>query len=86
MTNQLIARYDIADYAQFRAEFDAEAEDRSNASLSLLQLWREGEGRVWALYQIADGKRARDYLDGAAQIFNGRAGVQASEFHVLQTA
>ena len=30
MTNQLIARYDIADYAQFRAEFDADAEDRGD--------------------------------------------------------
>ena len=58
MTNQLIARYDIADYAQFRAEFDADAEDRGNASLSVLQIWREGTGRVWVLYQVADGKRA----------------------------
>ena len=60
MTNQLIARYDIADYAQFRAEFDRDAEDRGNASLSVLQIWREGENRAWVLYQIADGKRASD--------------------------
>ena len=85
MTNQIIARYDIADYGQFRTEFDADAEDRGNASLSVLQIWREGENRVWVLYQIADGKRAMAYLDGAGQVFNGRAGVSATDFHVVQT-
>ena len=69
MSNQIIARYDIADYAQFRAEFDADAEDRGNASLSVLQIWREGTGRVWVLYQVADGKRAlertRDHVADA---------------------
>lgn len=86
MTNQIIARYDIADYAQFRAEFDADAEDRGQASLSVLQIWREGTGRVWVLYQVADGKRALDYLQGAAQVFHGRAGVQNAEYHAVQTA
>ena len=86
MTNQIIARYDIADYAQFRAEFDADAEDRGNAWLSVLQIWREGTGRVWVLYQVADGKRALDYLQGAAQVLNGRAGVQDADYHVVQTA
>lgn len=85
MTNQLIARYDIADYAQFRSAFDADAEDRGAASLSVLQIWREGTGRVWVLYQIADGKRAMDYLDGAAGTFISRAGVQGSEYHPVQT-
>ena len=28
----------------------------------------------------------RTYLDGAGQVFNGRAGVNATEFHVVQTA
>lgn len=86
MSNQIIARYDIADYAQFRAEFDADAEDRGNASLSVLQIWREGAGRAWVLYEVHDGKRALDYLQGAAQVFNGRAGVQNAEYHTVQTA
>lgn len=86
MTNQIIARYDIADYGQFRTEFDNDSENRGNASLSVLQIWREGEARVWVLYQIADGKRAMDYLDGTGRVFNSQAGVTASEFHVVQTA
>ena len=52
----------------------------------MLQIWREGTGRVWVLYQVADGKRALDYLQGAAQVFNGRAGVQDADYHVVQTA
>ena len=86
MTNQIIARYDIADYAQFRTEFDNDAENRGNASLSVLQIWREGQTRVWVLYQIADGKRAMDYLDGAGKVFDSQAGVSSAEFHVVQTA
>lgn len=87
MTNQLIARYDIADYPQFRTEFDADAEDRGHASLSVLQIWREGGTRVWVLYAVADGKRALDYLQGAGgEIFASRAGVQAAEYHPVQTA
>ena len=86
MTNQIIARYDIADYPQFRTEFDADAEDRGHASLSVLQIWREGAGRAWVLYEVKDGKRALDYLQGAAQVFNGRAGVQNTEYHAVQTA
>ena len=86
MSNQIIARYDIADYAQFRAEFDADAEDRGNASLSVLQIWREGENRAWVLYQIADGKRALAYLDGAAQVFNSRAGVTNADVAIVRAA
>ena len=86
MTTQLLARYDIADYGAWKSAFDADFEDRGNASLSVLQIWREGTGRAWVLYQVADGKRALDYLQGAAQVFNGRAGVQNAEYHAVQTA
>lgn len=86
MTNQLLARYDIADYAQWKTAFDADAEDRGHASLSVLQIWREGAARAWVLYQIADARRARQYLDGAAGVFNSQAGVTGTEFHMLETA
>ncbi len=53
----------------------------------MLQIWREGETRVWVLYAIADGKRALDYLQGAGgEVFASRAGVQAAEYHAVQTA
>ena len=83
---QLLAHYTIADYAAFKAAFDADAEDRSNNSLSLLQLWRESGTSAWALYDVANAKRARDYLDGAAGVFNSQAGVTATAFHFVETA
>lgn len=84
--NQILVRYDIADFAAFKAAFDADAEDRGNGGLSLLQLWREGGNRAWALYQSANPARAREYLSGAAGAFNAQAGVSATEVHVLETA
>lgn len=82
---QMIARYKIADYARFRTQFDADAEDRGNNGLSLLQLWREGDGSAWALYQVGDAARAQDYLGTAATVFNTQAGVSEAEFHLVET-
>ena len=83
---QMIAHYQVADYAQFKTAFDADAEDRGNNGLSLLQLWREDGGNAWALYAVADAKAARDYLDGAAGVFNSQAGVRGTAFHLVETA
>ena len=44
---QMIARYHVADFARFRSQFDADAEDRGNNGLSLLQLWRENDSNAW---------------------------------------
>ncbi|WP_294927364.1 hypothetical protein [uncultured Paracoccus sp.] len=83
---QMIARYTIADYARFKPAFDADAEDRGNNGLSLLQLWREDDSHVWALFQVSDAKAARAYLDGAAGAFNSLAGVTGTGFHFVETA
>ena len=86
MTTQLLARYDIADYDAWKSAFDADAEDRGNASLSVLQIWREGGSRTWVLYQVANAARARDFLGNGATVFEGQAGVSRTEFHMLETA
>ncbi len=83
---QMIAHYSVADYAAFKTAFDNDAEDRSNAGLSLLQLWREDNGNAWALFQVNNAKAARDYLSGAAAVFNSQAGVSAASFHYVETA
>jgi len=49
MTTQLLLRYDSFD----RAAHDAEAEDRADAGLTQLQLWREDTGAHWALFEVA---------------------------------
>lgn len=82
---QLLAHYTIADFATFKAAFDADAEDRGANSLNLLQLWHEDATSVWALYAVANPQRARDYLDGAAQVFNAQAGVSNVSLHFVKT-
>ncbi|MDQ1900027.1 hypothetical protein RAH32_06175 [Paracoccus sp. WLY502] len=83
---QMIAHYSVNDYASFRTAFDADAEDRGNNGLSLLQLWRENDGSAWALFSVSDAKAARAYLDGAAAVFNSQAGVSATSYHFVETA
>lgn len=83
---QMIAHYRIAGYAAFKTAFDADAEDRGNNGLSLLQLWREDDGNAWALYTVQDAPAAKAYLQGAAGVFNSQAGVTGAEFHYVETA
>ncbi|KGJ06771.1 hypothetical protein SAMN04487972_102174 [Paracoccus halophilus] len=82
---QLIAHYSIAEYAKFKTAFDADAEDRGNNGLSLLQLWREDDLNLWALYSVSDARAARDWLQGAAGVFNSQAGVLSTDFHFVET-
>lgn len=83
---QMIAHYKVKDYSAFKTAFDEHVEDRDNAGLSLLQLWREDNGNAWALYQVNNGAATRAYLDGAAGVFNSLAGVTSAEFHMVETA
>lgn len=83
---QMLVNYKIANYPQFKTAFDGDAEDRSMNGMSLLQLWRESDTSAWALFEVMDGKKAREYLGGAAQVFNSLAGVSAAEAHMLETA
>ncbi|MBK4214850.1 hypothetical protein JJJ17_02810 [Paracoccus caeni] len=83
---QLIAHYTVSDYAAFKTAFDADAEDRANNGLSLLQLWRESGTSAWALFTIADQPKAKAYLDGAAGVFNSQGGVTGTNFHFVETA
>ena len=83
---QMIAHYSVADYATFKTAFDDDAEDRANNGLCLLQLWREDGTSAWALFSVSNAKAARDYLDGAAGVFNSQAGVRSAVFHFVETA
>ena len=83
---QLIAHYRIdGGFDKFRVAFDADTEDRSNNGMSLLQLWREDDSNVWALYNVTNPAGARSYLDDGAGAFNSQAGVIATDFHFVAT-
>ncbi|WCR12129.1 hypothetical protein JHW45_07305 [Paracoccus stylophorae] len=83
---QMIAHYTVKDYATFKTAFDEDAEDRGHNGLSLLQLWRESGTSAWALFNIGNPAAARDYLNGAAGVFNSQAGVTDTSFHFVETA
>lgn len=83
---QMLIHYQIEDYAAFRPAFDADNEDRRHNGLALLQLWREDNGSAWALFELHNPARARDYLSGAAQVFNAQAGVTGFDAHMVETA
>lgn len=83
---QMLAHYQINDFASFKTAFDSDAEDRGNNGLSVLQLWREDGGSVWALFSINDQAKAKDYLNGAAGVFHSQAGVTGTSFHFVETA
>lgn len=82
---QMLAHYQIKDYATFKTAFDNDAEDRGNNGLSLLQLWREDGSSVWALFNVGNPSNAKDYLNGAAGVFHSQAGVTGTSFHFVET-
>ena len=85
---QCLVRHEIDAYEPWRAAFDDDAEDRAQAGLSLLQIWREARspGTVWLLYEVSDRDRAQIYFDGLAHVHARQGGVRATERHFLQTA
>lgn len=79
MPLQLLCRYD----ATAPSDHDAGAEERSNAGLTQLQLWRAAEGgTLWALYSVNDRDKAQTWLDGSAKV----SGPAVAEAHFLETA
>ncbi|MFZ5964039.1 hypothetical protein ACOXXX_13900 [Thalassococcus sp. BH17M4-6] len=66
MSQQMLARYDSFD----RDAFDGDAENRSRAGLSLMQLWR-GDGGHWALFGVNDVDEAREWLHKASALGHG---------------
>ncbi|SFP32426.1 hypothetical protein [Tranquillimonas alkanivorans] len=62
---QLLCRFDTPDYDEWKKTFDADAEDRMNAGLTLLQLWRDADtpSAALALFEVNDRKRAQAWIE-----------------------
>ena len=65
---QLLIDYATTDYAQWKAAFDRDAEERGDAGLSLMQIWRDADdpNTVTCLFQVNDRARAQAWLDRQA--------------------
>ncbi len=61
---QLLVRYDFDSYESWKTTYDRHDEGRGQAGLRQLQLWREGDGSVWGLYDISGRSEAEAHLDG----------------------
>ncbi|MCX7889799.1 MAG: hypothetical protein N2422_08755 [Rhodobacteraceae bacterium] len=61
---QLLATFAPPEYAAWKAAFDAHAEARDQAGLTLLQLWRHADApdTATALLEVADRPRAEAWL------------------------
>jgi len=62
---QLLCRFDTPDYPSWKADFDADTENRSLAGLTLMQLWRDIDtpSATVALFNVNDRARAQGWLD-----------------------
>ena len=62
---QLLCQLDTADFPGWKRDFDAEATDRMEAGLTLLQMWRDADSRsrVLMLFEVNDRDRAQAWLD-----------------------
>jgi len=60
----LLAHITPPDRAAWRKGFDADAENRRNAGLTLLQLWNDADGTgVTALFEVNDRGKAQAWVD-----------------------
>lgn len=60
----MMIHLDPPDYDAWKRDFDANAEARMQAGLTLMQLWRAASGPgVTALFEANDRKRAQDWVD-----------------------
>lgn len=65
---QLLVRYDFTAFDAWKQTYDRHDEERGRAGLRQLQLWREGDGAVWGLYDVADPADAEAHLNGLAAL------------------
>lgn len=77
---QLLIQTRPADYAAWKAGFDTEGEAIAAAGLTPLQIWKAEDGAVLVLFEVANRKRAEEWLAKQAAFGQG----QSAQF--LQTA
>jgi len=65
---QLLIDYATTGYDAWKASFDDEAENRMQAGLTLMQIWREAgnANAVVCLFEVSDRTRAQAWLDKEA--------------------
>jgi len=59
---QLLIQTQAADFASWKAEFDAQGETIASSGLTTMQIWKGEAGAVLVLFEVANRARAADWL------------------------
>ena len=61
---QLLCQLETTDFPGWKRDFDAEATERMEAGLTLLQMWRDADSRsgVYLLFEVGNRARAEQWL------------------------
>lgn len=86
---QLISHYFVTDFNAFKTAFDADGESRSQAGLTVLQIWKDADSdtHAFVLCEVNDRARAEDWTKRTDALSSDDAGTvtRASHFFI-QTA
>ena len=86
---QLICHYDVTNFAKWKAAFDADAESRRTAGLTVLQVWQDVDSTRHAvvLMSVNDRDRAGKWLDRSQALSSDDgATVTAATSRFVETA
>lgn len=72
---QLIVTFSTGGFDTWKADYDAHAETRADAGLTMLQMWRDADDpdRAVVLYEVSDRARAEDWLRQQTALKGGAA-------------
>lgn len=70
---QMLCQIETSGFDAWKANFDADTENRSAAGLTVLQIWRDADApaKVAVLFEITDRARAQGWLDTASGLGRG---------------
>ena len=68
---QLLIQTTAPDYPTWKATFDAESENIGDAGLSTLQIWKGEADAILVLFEVANRKRAEDWLAKQSALGHG---------------
>tara|TARA_R110002049_G_scaffold23781_3_gene84489 strand:- start:98668 stop:98931 length:264 start_codon:yes stop_codon:yes gene_type:complete len=86
---QMICHYEVTDFTAWKTAFDADAESRRDAGLSVLQVWKDASSNTHAFFlaTVNDRAKAQTWLDrSAALASDDKATVTSASAYFLETA
>ena len=86
---QMICHFEVTDFAAWKTAFDTDSEARSQAGLTILQIWKHADSATHAfvLLEVNDRDKAQGWVDRSAALKGGDGGtVTSSSAYFVKTA